>query len=181
MNMSESYFNKLEAFQTGVNSAYEVVAQEKEMFEQSIMLQRTMMEEMQSSSDSISNSLKNSSDDIARIATQTITQVNEAEEIASRASILLKQNADGLTSASGAFNDDVQKTITRTFELFDENLSDITLRLSGTVSEINDLTSELPKTLYGYADELKSGVKKYIDSVADTQKELEKVAKQLRQ
>ena len=44
MNMSESYFNKLEAFQTGVNSAYEVVAQEKEMFEQSIMLQRTMME-----------------------------------------------------------------------------------------------------------------------------------------
>lgn len=71
----------------------------------------------------------------------------------------------GLSESSEAFATQLNNGLSSTFSSFDKNLSDIVLRLSGTIEEIRESVDRLPKTVNDVGIDVEANIKKMNETV----------------
>ena len=79
--------------------------------------------------------------------------------------------AENLSHIADGFQGNLKGSIDRTFEQFDINLSEIAMRLSGTITEINDTTENIPKALRGTFVTMQKQLEAYVKTIAQLQQE----------
>lgn len=83
----------------------------------------------------------------------------------------LDKSSENLSHIADGFQGNLKGSIDRTFEQFDINLSEIAMRLSGTITEINDTTENIPKALRGTFVTMQKQLEAYVKTIAQLQQE----------
>lgn len=179
LNNLNLYTQSLSDYQISVNEAYMVIDDQKNSFNEMAKLQLDCIVRMGEHEAGFENSLKSIGENFQQfvIITQKLIDVNNKS--VEGMSACIRQDAMSLTKASEVFSSNTQEDINKTFAIFDDNLSSISMHLSGTVEEINATTENLPKTLNMYLDELKTVYQQYIESVTYMQNSMRVTMEQM--
>ena len=91
------------------------------------------------------------SQSIADIAKQ---QIQSILTLASSTTSDMDRAAQELGRVSGQLNGQLQQSLQTTFDIFDQELSDITKHLSGTIAEVDSTTERVPKVVAAAYDDM---------------------------
>lgn len=75
-----------------------------------------------------------------------------------------------LQKMSNVFNKNMRDSVDLTFEQFDSGLSDIAMHFSGTISEINEVSQNIPRALQSSFTQMQKQLKDYIEVVDQMKK-----------
>lgn len=174
INSLDAYSTKLVDFQNGVNKAYESIDKQRELFSNVTDKQTEYMGQLREHEDAINNSFEEITQNLHDLSQETKSQIDLNKELTTDLSVQINKSTDSLKSASAVFSNDVQTYLNKTFALFDSNLSDIAMHLSGTISEINETSDKLPKTTTLFLSSLEDSYQEYIEKVTSMQNDLGK-------
>ena len=111
-------------------------------------------------------SLKDAIDTVAHASEECSTRITDAarDQIKSitdmtySASADMNTAAEGLNRAMAQMNDKMEQRIAKSFELFDNELSEIVSHLSATISEVRETTGRVPKVVFEAYEGMRTGM-----------------------
>jgi ribosome-associated translation inhibitor RaiA len=175
----DSFCDKLNQFQIGVNDAYESIGEQRDLFKDIASEQKECLEMLNIHENNLISKLEQINSRTEDIVKATISQIEFSKEISVSINNNMNKSADQLKTISETFNNDVRLSVTRTFDIFDNSLNDIAMHLSGTILEINETSQNIPKSLNEYFEQLKAEYQEYISSVSQIQIETKNVIHKL--
>ena len=110
--------------------------------------------------------LENISEKVKTILDAFESQINNIDKMSDAISTDMTDAAEKLSNASHHLNKDLEGSLRGTFEIFDQELAQITKHLSGTLAEVKDTTDRVPKVIEAAYEELEK-------SFVDMQKHME--------
>lgn len=167
LNMAADYSEKIV---THLNYADDVNHKISENAQESI---KTLSENASNYHKTLADSAKNQIESIINLSnTQTADMKSASQELA---------------RVSENLNGQLVESLNKTFDVFDEQLTSITEHLSGTISQINDATGRVPKTVVAAYDGMKNGFEEMktryialVDSMEDMNNHFRSISEQLK-
>lgn len=105
---------------------------------------RKQIEDIREMSASLNEKMRQS---LSEIAETSKKQIESIETATASISADLDKSADNLTKAAQLLNDNSSAKLNETFDIFDKNLADISRHLSGTISQVEATTGQVPKVV----------------------------------
>lgn len=154
------------------------------------------LEQLSNTTDAVLKNSQRQSDALMQTSKDFVEFAQKEQEILSgavRAEVtqlngFVVQTADGLQKASDSMekaaqtlDQNLDQSLTRTFDTFDQNLSDITQHLSGTIADVRDTTDALPRVMMeaqkqykGVLDSLRIQTESYMQEMQKMTEEMKK-------
>ncbi len=92
----------------------------------------------------------------------------------------LQQASDSIESAAKTLDQNLEQSLGRTFNVFDQNLADITQHLSGTIADVRDTTEMLPRVMLDAQKQYKNVLDGLSGQTQSYMKELQQLTEEIK-
>ncbi len=153
------YLNDIGHLQDTINANHEQMAEQTRLNNETIRGQQKYIEQLVSCEKQVADTCGQFVSDMAG----QLAVLQAADAKAEEYSAGLERGVQALSQVSVQITEDMQDSIRRTFDLFDQNLAEIARHLSGTIAEIDDTLSRVPQTVDSSVESMERSMRRMED------------------